>query len=273
MKTWIKQNKELKNIIRETSEIAGYLWQRGWAERNASNISVNITGLCQLENAQYDSYPYFKLPLSYPKLSDSCFFVTGTGKRMRDLARKPYRNSLLIKLNDTGSGYWIISQNIDGKFFMPTSELPTHLGIHQMISERGSSERVVMHTHAHELVTLTHAKEFCTQDVLNKLLWSMHPETLIFVPKGIGFVPFRLPGSEDIAEETIKSLQNHDVALWEKHGVVAIGTSVADTFDTIDILAKSARIFFLCQSANIVPNSFTDAQLDALRELASKFQV
>ncbi len=271
MKALLNQNKELKNIIRETSEIAGYLWQRGWAERNASNISVNITGLWQEEIVEYDSYPFYTIPLSYPKLSGSSFFVTGTGKRMRDLARKPLKNSLIIKLNDNGNGYWIISQKIDGEIFMPTSELPTHLGIHQMIAERGSTEKAVMHTHAHELVTLTHAKEFCDQDVLNKLLWSMHPETMIFVPKGVGFVPFCLPGSADIAAETIKSLQNHDVSLWEKHGVIAIGLSVADTFDIIDILAKSARIFFLCRSANIVPDSFTDEQLDALRELASKF--
>ncbi len=264
-------NKELKNIIHETAEIAGYLWQRGWAERNASNISVNITDVWQQEIVQYDSFPFYKLPLSYSKLAGSCYLVTGTGKRMRDLARKPMKNSLIIKLDESGTGYWIISQNIEGEIFMPTSELPTHLGIHQMIAERGTNEKAVMHTHAHELVTLTHAKELCDENVLNKLLWSMHPETMIFVPKGVGFVPFHLPGSADIATETIKSLKNHDVALWEKHGVVVIGKSVADTFDIIDILAKSARIFFLCRSANIVPDSFTDEQLNDLKKLAANF--
>lgn len=271
MKEIIEQNKALKGLIRETSEIAGYLWKRGWAERNASNISVNITGIWQEEINQNVSFPFYSLPVTYPKLAGSGFLVTGTGKRMRDLARKPLKNSLIIKLNVSGNGYWIISQNKDGEKFMPTSELPTHLGIHQMIAERRSNEKVVMHTHAHELVTLTHAKEFCDEVVLNKLLWSMHPETIIFVPKGVGFVPFRLPGSADIATETIKSLQNHDVTLWEKHGVVAIGKSVADTFDIIDILAKSARIFFLCRSANIVPDSFTDEQLNDLRKLSANF--
>jgi rhamnulose-1-phosphate aldolase len=271
MEPFLQNNKELKRIIRETSEIAGYLWQRGWAERNASNISVNITTLWKEEISGYSAFPFYTLPVSYPKLARCYFYVTGTGKRMRDLARHPMKNSLLIKLNDKGDGYWIISQKIDGEIFMPTSELPSHLGIHQMIAERGSNEKVVMHTHAHELVTLTHAKEFCNQDVLNKLLWSMHPETMIFVPKGVGFVPFCLPGSDDIANETIKSLQNYDVTLWEKHGVIAIGKSVADTFDIIDILAKSARIFFLCRSANIVPDSFTDDQLNDLRELAANF--
>lgn len=271
MKELMNQNKALKVLIRETSEIAGYLWQRGWAERNASNISVHITDIFRQELSEYDSFPFYSLPIIYPKLAGSYFLVTGTGKRMRNLARKPTQNLLILKLNEDASGYWIISQKAGQENFLPTSELATHLGIHQMVAERGSSEKVVMHTHIHELVSLTHSKEFCEQDALNRLLWSMHPETMIFVPKGVGFVPFLLPGSVDIAVETIKSLQNHDVALWEKHGVVAIGKSVADTFDVIDILAKSARIFFMCRSANIVPDSFNDAQLEELRKLAENF--
>lgn len=271
MKELTKQNKALKVLINEISEIAGYLWQRGWAERNASNISVQITEIFQPEIAEYDSFPFYTLPTAYPKLSGSYFLVTGTGKRMRNLARKPLQNLLILKLNEDASGYWIISQKVVQEFFLPTSELATHLGIHQMVAERGSSEKVVMHTHAHELVSLTHSKEFCNQDALNSLLWSMHPETVIFVPKGVGFVPYLLPGSIDIAKETLKALQNHDIALWEKHGVVAIGKSVVNTFDVIDILAKSARIYFLCRSVNIIPDSFSDVQLEELRKLGENF--
>lgn len=271
MKTFLNDNKEVKNIIREISEVAGYLWQRGWAERNASNISVNITDLFKTEFPENAYFQFFKLQVSYSQLAGNYFLVTGTGKRMRDLARKPMKNAIVIKLNEDASGYWIISQNDGEEKVLPTSELPTHLGIHQMVAERGSKEKVVIHTHAHELVSLTHSKEFCDEKTLNKLLWSMHPETMIFVPKGVGFVPYHIPGSADIAAETMKSMQNHDVAVWEKHGVFAIGKSVADTFDSIDILAKSARIFFLCRSANIVPESFSDEQLAELKKLAENF--
>jgi rhamnulose-1-phosphate aldolase len=140
-----------------------------------------------------------------------------------------------------------------------------------MIAERGSIEKVVLHTHATELVALTQAKEFCNKDSLNKLLWGMHPETIMFMPKGVGFVPYILPGSAEIAMETIKVLQDHDVALWEKHGVFAIGKSISDTFDVIDILAKSARIFFTCRSANIIPEGFTAPQLKELGKLSANF--
>jgi rhamnulose-1-phosphate aldolase len=218
-----------------------------------------------------ESYPYFELPVSYPALKGACFFITGTGKRMRDLARKPMKNALIIKLNAKADGYWIISRKLDTHSFIPSSELPTHLSIHQMIARRGSSEKVVFHTHATELIALTHAKEFCTEEALNKLLWSMHPETMTFVPKGVGVVPFKLPGTTEIASETIKALENHDVALWEKHGVFAIGESINNTFDVIDILAKSAKIYFMCRSANIVPDLLAEEQLAELKLMAALY--
>lgn len=271
MKEILKQNKALKRLVREMSEVAGYLWQRGWAERNAGNISVNIKDLLLEEIPETGSYPFFELPATYPALAGSCFLVTGTGKRMRDLANAPLKNVLIITLSEAANSYQIISKKVDNGNLMPTSELATHLGIHQMIAERGSSEKVVLHAHVTELIALTHSKELCNEPGLNKLLWSMHPETIIFVPKGVGFVPYSLPGSADIALETSKALQNHDIAIWEKHGVFAIGSGLSNTFDIIDILAKSVRIFLMCRVAGIATEGFNEAQLAELKSLGENF--
>jgi rhamnulose-1-phosphate aldolase len=272
MTEFIERNTPLKEIIFEVAEVADYLWQRGWAERNAGNISVNISDLIAGDFTGPDDYPFFELPGIYPGLSGMCFFVSGTGKRMRDLAREPLDNALLIKLNNEGNGYRIISGKKDAVGnFRPTSELPTHLGIHQMIKNRASAEKVVIHTHANELVALTQISEFCDEEKLNKLLWGMHPETMVFVPDGVGFVPYVTPGTEQIAVETLKALQGHNIVLWEKHGVFAIGESVFDTFDTIDILGKSAKIFFLVSSTGHQPQGLTDEQLRVLKEISVHF--
>jgi rhamnulose-1-phosphate aldolase len=266
-----KSNKEIKSIIKEISKVALCLWQRGWAERNAGNISVNISELLLIDNQEYNSLPYFDLPVSYNKLAGNYFLVTGTGRRMRDIAGRPSANTLLIKLNEKANGYWILTQKSEDIILMPTSELPTHLGIHQMISAKASQEKVVLHTHATELIAITQAKEYCNQKALNSILMQMHPETSIFIPKGVGFVPYCLPGSEEIAARTLKELEIHDIAIWEKHGVFAIGSNVTETFDCIDILAKSARIFLMCKSANIIPEGFTDEQLAELKKLTDRF--
>ena len=84
-------------------------------------------------------------------------------------------------------------------------------------------------------------------------------------------MPYILPGSQEIALETIKNLQNHDIVLWEKHGVFAIGESVLDTFDTIDIIAKSAKIYFMCKNAGFEPEGLSIEQLNELKELVKKF--
>jgi rhamnulose-1-phosphate aldolase len=191
---------------------------------------------------------------------------------MRDLARDPQGNALVIHLDTEGKGYWVIGKDKHSKEnFMPTSELPTHLGIHQMIELRESHERVVIHTHATELIALTQIREFCHEEKLNKLLWGMHPETIVFIPEGIGFVPYVTPGTEEIAEETIKALQKHKAAIWEKHGVFAIGAAVLETFDMIDILAKSARIYFLVAGSGHKPEGLSKEQLAVLKELSKNF--
>lgn len=197
------------------------------------------------------------------------FFVTGTGKRMRDIARDPMANALIIRIDDAGKGYHIIAPGDTALLssLRPTSELPSHLSIHSMIAERGSAQQVVIHTHANELCALTQLRDFCDEESINRLLWGMHPETKVFIPAGVGFVPYLLPGSAALAEATVSALRNHDVALWEKHGVFAIGHNIADTFDTIDIMAKSASIFFTCRAAGLEPEGLTDSQIDELGKI------
>jgi len=268
----VTKNSSLETIISEISEVADYLWQRGWAERNAGNISVNVSHIINNNEINFDDLSYFAINNSYFELAGKSFLVTGKGKRMRDLARKPLNNIALIILNDTGTGYWVVSQDRDSATIInPTSELPTHLGIHQMIAVRGSHEKVILHTHANELIALTQIPKYCDEKELNKLLWSMHPETMLFVPKGVGFVKYTTPGTEEIAFDTIKILRNFQVALWEKHGVFAIGEDVLDTFDNIDILAKSAKIFFLTKSAGYEPEGLSDKELEKLKVVAANF--
>ena len=34
---------DLNKKVYEVAEVAGYLWQKGWAERNGGNITINVT--------------------------------------------------------------------------------------------------------------------------------------------------------------------------------------------------------------------------------------
>jgi len=50
-------NKNLKEQLDEVAEIAGYLWEKGWAERNAGNISINISVLLAMKTKICRHYP------------------------------------------------------------------------------------------------------------------------------------------------------------------------------------------------------------------------
>ncbi|HSV77504.1 MAG TPA: rhamnulose-1-phosphate aldolase [Bacteroidales bacterium] len=261
--------RSIAKMISEVQEVAGYLWAKGWSEKNAGNITLRLPQRVReslIRNSGTDS-----LDFSVPQLASACFFVTCTGKRMRDIAKDPLANCIFVQVNSNGDGYEIVSLAEDT--LKPTSELPSHLSIHNMLAKRGTGENVVLHTHATELVALTQFSGIKSTESLNKILWGMHPETMVFIPKGIGFVPYLLPGTLQIAEATMEEFKKHDIVLWEKHGVFAIGKNVLDTFDNIDIASKSASIWFQCRAAGFEPEGLTEKQLDELMELVKKFNI
>ncbi|MBN1634572.1 MAG: rhamnulose-1-phosphate aldolase [Ignavibacteria bacterium] len=273
-----KNVKTLNSHLKDISEITGYLSQRGWAEANAGNISFNITDLIRKKVVAKTAYVNkFKKQFTY--LKNSYIWLTGAGVRMRDLAKDAENLSLIVNILDDGISYKIykVSEFIKTKRpvkndlypeIKPTSELPTHLAIHNYLCEKKMTEKFILHTHPTELIALTQIKKLKSAEKINKILWGMHPETKIFLPEGIGFIPYTLPGTERIAELTIKAFENHRVILWEKHGCIAISENIIKAYDLIEIITKSAKIFFLCKSAKFRPEYLADYQI---KELSDKY--
>ena len=257
-------NESLDRQIGVVAEVAGYLWERGWAERNGGNISVNVTGLCADAVCELPALdgPY-PLPKPVPHIAGGCFLVTGTGRRMRYVASQPLANVALIRVAADGASYEIVADEP----VRPTSELPAHLSVHDYLIGAGRPERAVVHTHPIELVAMTHNPEFLGKDVLTRLLWSMIPETRAFCPKGLGIVPYTLPGSQELADRTIALLDDYDVVMWTKHGALAIGTDLIEAFDQIDVLSKSAKIYESARSMGFVPTGMSDAEMQELKEV------
>jgi rhamnulose-1-phosphate aldolase len=256
---------ELNTIFEEIAEVASYLWQKGWAERNAGNISINVTNYFSDDLLTELNIKQEKLCRPYPALGSKIILVSGTGSRMRDLARTPQKYCCLVVIEKDGKSYRLISYCENTNDLKPTSELPTHLAIHEMFTQTYKNGKVILHTHVNELIALTHIEEFNNEETLNHLLWSMHPESIILNPEGVGLVPYAVTGSEQLAIETLKALKNHTVVIWEKHGTLAIGDSLTNAYDSIDIVAKSATIYFMCKSAGYSPQGMSLEQINALK--------
>jgi len=258
----------LKQIVRDIAEVARQLWERGWAERNAGNLSLDITDITPESRGTRELLHKITGGTIPPELAGRTFYVTATGSRFRDLVNDPEEGLLMIRIAEDLRGYRILGGR-GGGATRPTSELATHLRIHGFLRKRGLPQKAVLHTHPIYLIALTHLKAYGAEKAVNRLLWMMHPEVKVVLPEGVGLVPYRCPGTSSLAEATLKSLKDHRVVLWEKHGCAAIGRDIWEAFDLVDTVNKAAQAFFLCRMAGYEPEGLNARQLRELERLWS----
>ena len=258
MKSILDNRPALAVEVNRVAEVAGYLWQKGWAERNGGNITVNITEHVDDEIRNLPAISEVKqIGAILPHLKGCYFYCKGTNMRMRDLARFPMENGSVIRILDDCASYVIIADAP----VRPTSELPSHLSVHNYLIGKGSPYKASLHTHPIELIALTHGKKFLEKDVATNLLWSMIPETKACCPRGLGIIPYQLPGSVEMAEATIQELADYDVVMWEKHGVFAVDCDIMQAFDQVDVLNKSAQIYISAKNMGFEPEGMSQEQM------------
>lgn len=263
MESILNNRPALAAEVYKVAEVAGYLWQKGWAERNGGNITVNITEYVDDAIRAMPAVSEVKqIGVVLPHLKGCYFYCKGTQKRMRDLARNPMENGSVIRILDDCSSYEIIADQV----VMPTSELPSHLSVHNYLLGKGMPYKASLHTHPIELVAMSHSKKFLEKDVASNLLWSMIPETKAFCPRGLGIIPYKLPSSVELADATISQLDEYDVVMWEKHGVFAVDTDIMAAFDQVDVLNKSALIYIAARNMGFEPEGMSQQQMQEMTE-------
>ncbi len=287
----------LQGLLDSVAEIAGYLWNRGWSERNAGNLSINITSLlAHVDDSQEkrlmpgqltgDSVSERTLPAKALQLTKDAetgdvpvqaklkelgghtLLVSVAGSRMRDMAKAPEKHCGLLTIESSGSRFSfspLVSIEPD-RPFTPTSELPTHLLIHQLFAQLGGERKAVLHCHPTETIAMTHLLAALGQEAINERLRAMHAEMTLLVPDGIGLISEILPGSEALARDTLTSLETHDIALWRGHGCIASGPDLIEAFDKIDIVNKVSSLFLRCAAAGEPKAGLTRAEVDHINK-------
>jgi rhamnulose-1-phosphate aldolase len=106
---------------------------------------------------------------------------------------------------------------------------------------------------------------------LNTHLLRWQPETIINLPKGIGFLPFRLPGSPELMAGNVKSLREHRIAVWAKHGVMARSdVSVKRAADRVEYAETAAKYEYLNLCVGEVGEGLS---IDEIREICKTFNI
>jgi rhamnulose-1-phosphate aldolase len=251
-------NEKTKKIIIDAQNICEITWQKEWAESNAGNISIDITKDIKSSIFNYEQEETsIMLDRDYPLLSNAILLITGSGRRLRDLSKNFLNHSCIVKINQYGNKYSILKFNENDYTISPSSELISHLRIHENMRKYKPDFKAILHTHPPEIVAITHNKDFLNQTSLNNLLSFLLPEINTFFPEGIGFVEYETPGSIELAEKTTAALLKHNVLIWEKHGCISMGKDINDAFDKTDMIIKALKIYFLCKIAGYQPDGFS----------------
>ena len=144
MKSILENRPALAAEIEKVAEVAGYLWLKGWAERNGGNITVNVTEHVDDEIRRMPAISErYSIGTVLPALKGCYFFCKGTNRRMRDLARRPMENGSVIRIADDCASYEIIADAP----VKPTSELASNLAKNANMIDDVKGYKADMHTH------------------------------------------------------------------------------------------------------------------------------
>ena len=91
-------------VARDMAEVGDILWARGWAERNAGNLSVDVTDLLGADGPDLRQHRKLPAAIRSSALAGRSFLITATGARLRELATRPGRGLLLVRIEDDLDG-------------------------------------------------------------------------------------------------------------------------------------------------------------------------
>ena len=123
----------------------------------------------------------------------------------------------------------------DGKVLSggrPSIETPFHLAFYRARPEINA----VIHTHP----------VYCTALAVKgiKIQPGLTPEGLLVLGREVPLVPYATPGTDDLAQVLSDAMRTSDSFLLEKHGAIAVGRNMAETFHRMETLEFMAQLQF-----------------------------
>lgn len=229
----------IKSMMQTTYD----MWKLGWDELNGGNISCLLT---EEEVTPYVSVKHVlrTIELDFPvtELSGKYFLVTGSGKYFRKIIENPEECLALLRISKNGKSVEVLWGLSDGG--RPTSELPSHFMSHINRLKQDPTHRVIMHTHATNLIAMTFTHDL-DEVTFTRTLWQMCTECLVVFPEGLGILPWMVPGTDAIGRETAKKMNDFRLVVWPHHGIFGAGKSIDEAFGLIETVEKAAKVYML----------------------------
>ena len=129
------------------------------------------------------------------------------------------------------------------RFERVTSEFNSHLAVHyDQICSTSTNFHAVIHAQPMHLTYLSHIPRYQDTTYLNTHLLRWQPETIVNLPEGIGFIPFRSARFARADGGQCCRLRKHRIVIWAKHGVMARSdVSVKRAADRVEYAETAAK--------------------------------
>ena len=135
----------------------------------------------------------------------------------------------------------------------PSKESPMHLAIYQARED----VKAIVHTHSPHATALT---------CLLGPGWYIPPYTpgYAYLVRHLPLVPYHRPGSQALADAIRKEASLTNGLLLQNHGVVALGTSLAEALSVAEEIEDNCRIYLLTQGQ---ARSLSSAEVEEIRKV------
>lgn len=261
---------ELDDLLEMMGEAGSHLSEIEASEGAAGNISVCMRWPIE-PRTRFPVVTEMELPQPVPELAGATFLVSGSGRRLREIIDEPTASIACIVVNEDGlSGKYYTSHQ--RRFERVTSEFNSHLAVHyDQTLASGTNFHAVIHAQPMRLTYLSHIPRYQNEQFLNQHLLRWQPETIVNLPEGVGFIPFRVPGSPELMAGNVESLRKHRVVIWAKHGVMARSdVSVKRAADRVEYAETAAKYEYLNLCAGEIGEGLSTGEI---RQICKMFDV
>jgi rhamnulose-1-phosphate aldolase len=261
---------DLDVLIHQIGKVGQRLSDMGAAEGAAGNLSICFREQLYVRD-RFPDMQIIDLPVPAPDLAGATLIVTGSGRRLRDIAEAPTANLACIVVERDGCTGKMFTAP-DCGFRRVTSEFNSHLAVHHdQMRTRHPRLHTVLHAQPLFLTYLSHLAEYQEEAYLNCQLLRWQPETILNFPQGLGVLPFLLPGSAQLTVETMLALRDHSMVIWSQHGVIVrADASLLQALDLLEYAETAAHYEFLNLTAGGRSEGLNP---DHIREVAKSWKI
>jgi rhamnulose-1-phosphate aldolase len=261
---------EIDDLLHMMGEAGRHLADIEASEGAAGNISVCLRWPVE-PRTRYPLADEIELPQPVPELGGATFLVTGSGRRLREIIDIPTANTACIVVDEGGQTARLYT-SYHRRFERVTSEFNSHLAVHydQMLAT-GTNFHAIIHAQPLHITYLSHVPRYQDEHYLNTHLLRWQPETIVNLPEGIGFIPFRIPGSPELMAGNVEALRHHRIVIWAKHGVMARSdVSVKRAADRIEYAETAAKYEYMNLTVGEIGEGLSP---DEIRSICAAFNV